>query len=431
MILRLSTLLLFYFCTINIHPISFAHVEVIFFKKHLHYVIVSSILYRPHLIFFHHLFKPVSHMDYRPNTLTLHSFGARIRVKDGLFVVTVPDLSGANDHKEMAFAPTTVDAILLHPKTSVSTDVLLLAHQHQINLVIHDEQEAPTAFFAGLESPSSILIWKQQLLLHGTPQGLHYARQWLCLKTQRQIEWLTKMCSYRSGEALQRLTDCIRHLREVFVQLAQTSLSPFQEAAAQLRGIEGASQRRYLDTLSGLLPAQTRFEGRSRQPSHDIFNALLNYGYGILYRWVEAALWQAGLNPYIGFLHASEDRRHKALLFDFIESYRPWVDKVAFKLCARKEANTLAHTQPHGHGLWLNREGKHLMAERLTRKFQQKKIEINESQLQLRAAISHEARQFGILLWRSYAPSTTPHGAVALMTAPLTTPPSSPALLAH
>lgn len=252
-------------------------------------------------------------MSYPTNTLALQGFGAKLRLKDGLFAVSVPDLSGANNHREEQFAPHTVDTILLHPRTSVSADALLLAHQHNVTILVLDAREMPTSFFAGLHAPSSILIWKQQLLLHDTPQGLAYARDWLCTKTRRQIEWLTKMRSYRQGAALASLDHCLTNLRESLLTLSSAALSPVKEAAARLRGIEGASQRKYLSTLSELLPPQTRFEGRSRQPAADLFNALLNYGYGILYNWVEKALWESGLNPYIGFLHASEDRHHKTL----------------------------------------------------------------------------------------------------------------------
>lgn len=348
-------------------------------------------------------------MDTATNTLALQGFGARLRVKDGLFAVTVPDLSGANNHREEEFAAQSVDTILLHLKTSVSADALLLAQRHNVNVLLLDEHEMPTSFFAGLHPPSSILIWKQQLMLHDTPQGLAYARDWLCTKTRRQIEWLTKMRSYREGQALTLLEDCLASLRDTLVSLSNAALSPVKEAAARLRGIEGASQRKYLSTLSALLPPQSRFEGRSRQPAADLFNALLNYGYGILYNWVERALWESGLNPYIGFLHGSEDRHHKTLLYDFIEQYRPWVDKVAFKLCTSKVANAPQHTRERpGGGMWLNAEGKRLMVERTMEKFNRKQIEIGERTWQLRAAVSQEAKILAMALWRVFGVSSSP-----------------------
>lgn len=276
--------------------------------------------------------------------LSIQSFGAKLRSRDGLFVVYQPDLSGAGQHREEEFAVSSVDTILLHPHTSASVDALLLAHKHQIPVLLLDERELPSSFLAGLQPPSSFQIWKRQLLLHGTPEGLGYARDWLCLKVRRKIEWLGKLRSYREGPALERINACLAVLHDTHARLSHHALLPAESAAASLRGIEGQGQRVYLDTLSSLLPAQTRFDGRSRQPAQDLFNAMLNYAYGILYNWVERALWETGLNPYFGFLHSNE-RQHKALLFDLIEPFRPWMDKAVFKLCARKQVNSQQHAR--------------------------------------------------------------------------------------
>src|SRR5581483_9902432 len=56
-------------------------------------------------------------------------------------------------------------------------------------------------------------------------------------------------------------------------------------------------------------------------------NALLNYGYGILYAQVWGAVVNAGLEPFAGFLHV--DRPGKpSLVLDLVEEFRqPVVDR--------------------------------------------------------------------------------------------------------
>ena len=44
----------------------------------------------------------------------LESFGARLRLRDGVFEVTVPDLTGANHHVVEQFAAHEVENIFLH-----------------------------------------------------------------------------------------------------------------------------------------------------------------------------------------------------------------------------------------------------------------------------------------------------------------------------
>ncbi len=328
--------------------------------------------------------------------INIQHFGAKLRSKDGLFTVTLPDLNGGATRVE-EFAAPHVQTILLHPKTSLTTDAALLAEQHGITCIILDEKGEPTIFLAGTRPSRSLEIWKHQLLLHGTPEGLDFAREWLCVKVQRKLEWLPKLKSYRQDQpdALKIIDETSASLQETLTRLRNQSLQNVPVAAAELRGIEGNGHKTYLALINALLPRQYKFDARSRQPAQDLFNAMLNYGYGILYNWTESALWESGANPYFGFLHSGE-RQHKALLFDFIESYRPWVDRVVFKLCVRKIA-TLQHVEPHadGGGLWLNKEGRKLLATAVYEKFRRKLSPIDgENAWTLRSSIAKDAVHF-------------------------------------
>jgi CRISPR-associated protein Cas1 len=86
-------------------------------------------------------------------------------------------------------------------------------------------------------------------------------------------------------------------------------------------GLEGSAGRAYFACLSGLLPQDYRFEGRSRHPAKDGFNAMLNYSFGVLYSLVEKACIIAGLDPFIGFLH-TDNYAKKSLVYDLIEPFR-------------------------------------------------------------------------------------------------------------
>jgi CRISPR-associated protein Cas1 len=48
-------------------------------------------------------------------------------------------------------------------------------------------------------------------------------------------------------------------------------------------GLEGKVARAYFNAISSIMPERYRFAGRSRNPAKDEFNAMLNYGYGVLY----------------------------------------------------------------------------------------------------------------------------------------------------
>ncbi len=101
--------------------------------------------------------------------------------------------------------------------------------------------------------------------------------------------------------------------------------------ASMLRALEGAASKYYFKALNTVLPVKYQFNCRTQHPARDVFNALLNYGYGILYGRIEKALIKAGVDPYLGVLHRDEYNR-PVFVYDVIEKYRCWIDVVVVRL---------------------------------------------------------------------------------------------------
>lgn len=101
----------------------------------------------------------------------------------------------------------------------------------------------------------------------------------------------------------------------------------------QLRGYEGSSAARYFPALGRLIRAEG-FElvRRTRRPPTDPINALLSFGYTLLYNNVLSFILVEGLNPYLGNLHRS-DRKETHLAFDLMEAFRsPVVDSLVLRV---------------------------------------------------------------------------------------------------
>jgi CRISP-associated protein Cas1 len=255
--------------------------------------------------------------------LYLESFGTRLRAKDGLFEITVPDLSGSGNHRVEQFAPHQIRTILFHNHTSISADALHLAAESDTDVILCDTFGQPTGRFISTAPNNSVNILKAQMTVSNhAPTALGFAREWLSQKSDNQIKLLQRMAAYRNADAKQLIEKACKGIEKQRQSLLSVSLKENpQETAATLRGMEGASQRLYFQTMSQLMPDEYRFDSRSRQPADDLFNALLNYTYGILYRKIETALTKAGLNPYIGFMHR-DDYKRKSLVFDLIKEIR-------------------------------------------------------------------------------------------------------------
>ena len=128
-------------------------------------------------------------------------------------------------------------------------------------------------------------------------------------------------------------------------------------------GLEGTAGRVYFTCLSQLVPEAYRFDGRSRHPAKDEFNAMLNYSYGVLYSLVERACICSGLDPFVGFLH-TDNYNKKSLVFDLIEPFRIVGDHTTLLLFTGRRAQK-DFFEPVPGGIALAQPGRAMLIEQL------------------------------------------------------------------
>lgn len=88
--------------------------------------------------------------------------------------------------------------------------------------------------------------------------------------------------------------------------------------------MEGRAAKAYFDSVPALLPqASEDFipDGRNRRPPKDRFNALLSFGYSLLYRTVLESVIAVGLEPSLGYYHTPRSTAHP-LVLDLMELFR-------------------------------------------------------------------------------------------------------------
>lgn len=90
----------------------------------------------------------------------------------------------------------------------------------------------------------------------------------------------------------------------------------------KVRGFEGTAAAAYFGCFDILLTAPgVTFPGRKRRPPPDPVNILLSFGYTLLLSLVQGLIEQAGMDPYLGALHAPEYGR-PSLALDLMEEFR-------------------------------------------------------------------------------------------------------------
>jgi CRISPR-associated protein Cas1 len=96
------------------------------------------------------------------------------------------------------------------------------------------------------------------------------------------------------------------------------------EDPESLRGLEGSASERYFSHFDEMIltgDERFRFENRNRRPPTDRVNAMLSFLYALLANTCAGALQQAGLDPYVGFLHRDRPGR-MSLSLDLMEEFR-------------------------------------------------------------------------------------------------------------
>lgn len=126
----------------------------------------------------------------------------------------------------------------------------------------------------------------------------------------------------------------LRHQRERHDDAIAVALGRLRAALGSLEGasttdevmgVEGAATREYFGAFGRLIQAEgIAFTARLRRPPPDPVNVLLSFGYTLLAGAIHGMVEQAGLDPYLGALHAPE-RGRPSLVLDLMEEFRPVV----------------------------------------------------------------------------------------------------------
>jgi CRISP-associated protein Cas1 len=290
--------------------------------------------------------------------LFIDTYGTYVHVKDELFEIRIPDEENKKEYRKHHFAAKKVTSILMSKSAALSTDAIILALKYNVDIVFVDFDGHPIGRVWHSKLGSTTRIRKAQLITSMNRDGVKWVMEWVGEKITNQIDFIKDLKKHRSSQSAY-LDEKIDKMQNIHISLSLLEADKVQEIAETIRGLEGTAGRLYFETLSYVLPREYQFDGRSSRPARDPFNAFLNYSYGMLYGKIEKVLIIAGVDPYLGFMHR-DDYNQLSMVYDFIEPYRTYADKVVFRLFTGKKVNK-SHTDMITNGCTLNKEGKELL----------------------------------------------------------------------
>jgi CRISPR-associated protein Cas1 len=213
---------------------------------------------------------------------------------------------------------------------SLSSDLLKEFCERGIRLTFVEPSGRPYAMLSSPVLTATVESRREQLMAYNDERGLEFARLIVRGKIRNQrhlLLYFGKYLKQSDSDRFAAVSAIALKLRGLEVQVRRIIGSSVQQRRAELMGFEGVAGRMYWEGVKTVVESKAEFAGRVHQGASDAFNALLNYGYGILYAQVWGAVINAGLEPFAGYLHV--DRPGKpSLVLDLVEEFRqPVVDR--------------------------------------------------------------------------------------------------------
>ena len=282
--------------------------------------------------------------------LILDTEGVTLKRQDGSFFVTQGD-------QNRMISPLKITSIAVLSSCLVSAAAVLLAVEHQIPIYFMSATGKPEARLDSVYFQNLPDVRRQQVLFELDMAATQWIISLFHIKKQHQIDNLEYLKNRRPAIAADfkiAVSDMERYIL-LFEKQADKSIT---EARQSLLGIEGSIAKTYWQLIGTALNDPSLFDGRSRRPAADNFNSILNYGYGMLYSIVERAVLTVGLDSQLGYFHV-DDYAKPTLVFDIIEPFRPWVDRLLLEAFLTDQIqNHFFQPSPDGKGIYLSKTGK-------------------------------------------------------------------------
>lgn len=279
--------------------------------------------------------------------IVINKYGSSIQKSGKLFKIY-------SDGNETKISPKRINSIVISNGVSVSSDVVMMALRNNIEIYIIDQYGNPVGRFWHARMGSTVKIRRAQLMSSMDKNGLKFGLKWINGKFENQIKFLKNMQKRRTrlSSEIQVAVESISEIKGTINKIEGN----IDEIRNTILGFEGSAGRIYWHIYSKFISGGFEFKGRTFRSAEDEINAIINYGFGFLYRIVEKGIILSGLDPYIGFIH-SDNYNKISLVFDVIEKYRIWVEDCIISMLSKKQLKK-SHFEKWSNGYYLNDDGK-------------------------------------------------------------------------
>lgn len=252
-----------------------------------------------------------------------------------------------------------ITSIQIGKGAQITSDAVLLAIEREIEVLFMDRSGNPVGRIWSSKYGSISTIRKGQLGFVFSKDAVRWIKDVIRKKIENQQAMLLMLkCDDTNIE--KEMKRSINRMEDYRTKIDQIDGEIVTDISPTLRGWEGIASKIYFEVLNSFLPETYRFKQRSQHPATDVVNAMLNYGYGLLYGKIEGALIKAGIDPYIGVMHR-DDYNRPVLVYDIIELYRVWIDYVVYSLVMQNVITGEYYSVKEDGSYWLESLGRRVL----------------------------------------------------------------------
>ena len=176
--------------------------------------------------------------------LILNSFGASIRKENGLFAVSTAE------GKQM-IPPAEVRSITVSKGARISSDAVLLAIEHEIDVLFVDTLGKPQGRVWSIRYGSISSIRRSQVEFLFSPLSVNWVKALIEEKINNQIALLLALQLGQEEAVATFLRYAVNSMEDHRGKVRALEGETVADIAPSLRGWEGAATKRYFEALSG------------------------------------------------------------------------------------------------------------------------------------------------------------------------------------
>ena len=288
--------------------------------------------------------------------LILNTFGTSLNRDNEGFIITTKN-------GKQRIPANGITSIQISRGAQITSDAVMLAIEREIEVLFMDRGGNPIGRIWSSKYGSVSTIRKGQLSFTFSKDAVVWIKDVISRKIENQQALLLMMIP-KDIETEKTVQKSIRRLEDYRSKIKAIDGEIVADISPTLRGWEGVASKIYFDTLNIFFPKEYRFSQRTQHPAMDIANALLNYGYGLLYGKIEGALIKVGIDPYVGVMHR-DDYNRPVLVYDIIELYRVWVVYVVCSLLMQHVITDDYYSIREDGSCWLEPLGRRVLIQSL------------------------------------------------------------------